>query len=446
MARHPIRLVVSDDLERNRLTVVFRFFLAIPHLFWLVLFTFGVTIVAVINWFATLYKGQSPDGIHDLNRMYVRYATHVYAYVFLAASPWPSFSPNADYPVTVEVDPPARQNRWKVGFRLFLAIPAILISSALGGFSGGGGGTGRTGEEPHWWELALSVGTGAGVAFVVALCAWWACLATGRMPMGFRDLIAYSLRFAAQLNGYFFLLTDRYPDADPFAGPAHPAPRHQPVRIAIEDDLRRSRLTVFFRFLLFLPHLVWLVLWGIAAFLTSILNWFATLAMGRSPDAFHRFLARYLRYQTHVFAFLYVIANPFPGFTGLPGSYPVDLEIDPPERQQRAITACRLVLAVPAFLVSSALGALLLLAGFFGWWVALILGRMPLGLRNAGAFVLRYQAQVNAYSFYLLTDRYPYSGPAEMARPAFDPDGPPPPPPAWGPWARPVEPPPLATA
>ena len=142
MARHPIRLVVSDDLERNRWTVAFRLILAIPHLLWLGLFTFGVVLVNVINWFATLFKGQSPDGIHDLNRMYVRYATHVYAYLYFAASPWPSFSPNADYPVTVEVDPPARQNRWKTGFRLFLALPAVLIASALGGFGGFGGGGG----------------------------------------------------------------------------------------------------------------------------------------------------------------------------------------------------------------------------------------------------------------------------------------------------------------
>ena len=448
MARHPIRLVVTDDLERNRWTVAFRLILAIPHLLWLGLFTFGVVLVNVINWFATLFKGQSPDGIHDLNRMYVRYATHVYAYLYFAASPWPSFSPNADYPVTVEVDPPARQNRWKTGFRLFLALPAVLIASALGGFGGfgGGGGSGRTGEEFHWWDLVLTFGTSAGVAAMVSLLAWWACLVTGRMPLGFRDLVAYSLRFAAQLNAYFFLLTDRYPDADAFAGPAQPAPRHQPIRIAIDDDLRRSRLTVFFRFLLFLPHLVWLLLWGVAAFVVAVLNWFATLAMGRSPGAFHRFLARYLRYQTHVYAFVYVIANPFPGFTGLPGSYPVDLEIDPPEPQQRAVTLFRVFLAIPALLVSSALGGLLLATAFFGWWVALFLGRMPLSLRNAGAFVLRYQAQVNGYAGFLLTERYPYSGPSERARPVFDELGPPPPPPTWGPWVPSPEPPPLASA
>jgi hypothetical protein len=36
---------------------------------------------------------------------------------------------------------------------------------------------------------------------------------------------------------------------------------------------------------------------------------------------------------------------------------------------------------------------------------------VPRGLRNLGAFELRYQAQTWAY-VYLLTSRYPYAGPA----------------------------------
>ena len=39
---------------------------------------------------------------------------------------------------------------------------------------------------------------------------------------------------------------------------------------------------------------------------------------------------------------------------------------------------------------------------------------MPRGLRNLEAFVLRYSAQLNGY-LYLLTDRYPYSGPLPAA-------------------------------
>jgi hypothetical protein len=78
-----------------------------------------------------------------------------------------------------------------------------------------------------------------------------------------------------------------------------------PIRLVSTDDGRRSRLTVFFRFLLVIPHWIWLALWAIAAAVVVILNWFATLFAGRSPQGFHDFLARYHRYTTHVSAYGY---------------------------------------------------------------------------------------------------------------------------------------------
>ena len=124
---HPIRLIVTDDLHRSRLTVFFRLFLSIPHLLWLGLWSVVAFVIAVINWFATLIKGQSPQGLHDFLAGYLRYATHVEAYLLLAGNPFPPFfvgSTTGPYPIDLEVDPPVRQNRWKTGFRGFLALPA----------------------------------------------------------------------------------------------------------------------------------------------------------------------------------------------------------------------------------------------------------------------------------------------------------------------------------
>jgi Domain of unknown function (DUF4389) len=86
------------------------------------------------------------------------------------------------------------------------------------------------------------------------------------------------------------------------------------------------------------------------------------------------------------------------------------VEIEAPGRQSRWLTGFRLLLAVPAFILNSALNSLLLTVGVAGWFAALALGRMPVGLRNAGAHALHYNAQVNGYAL-LLTDRYPFSGP-----------------------------------
>jgi len=68
------------------------------------------------------------------------------------------------------------------------------------------------------------------------------------------------------------------------------------------------------------------------------------------------------------------------------------------------------VLAIPAFMLSSAYGGLLFVVGVLGWFACLATGRMPLGMRNAGALAIRYAAQGYGYGL-LLTDAYPYGGP-----------------------------------
>lgn len=180
---------------------------------------------------------------------------------------------------------------------------------------------------------------------------------------------------------------------------------HHPIRLVVTDDLRRSRLTVFFRLLLAIPHFVWLGLWGIVASLAAIANWVATLIMGRSPEGLHGLIARYLRYATQVTAYTNLLADPYPSFGGA-RPYPVDLEVDPPARQSRLVTLFRLLLAIPALLIARVLGYLLSLLSFLGWFVCLALGRMPMGMRNLGTYCVRYDQQAQAYVF-LLTSRYP---------------------------------------
>jgi hypothetical protein len=106
------------------------------------------------------------------------------------------------------------------------------------------------------------------------------------------------------------------------------------------------------------------------------------------------------------------VANPYPPFGGSPGGYPVDIEVDSPVRQNRWRTFFRLVLAFPALLVAGALGGALLAVAIGGWFASLFTGRMPPGLLRLGAYCLRYSAQNSGYAYYLLTDVYPYSGPA----------------------------------
>jgi Domain of unknown function (DUF4389) len=184
----------------------------------------------------------------------------------------------------------------------------------------------------------------------------------------------------------------------------HPANDH-PVRLIANDDLRRSRLTVFFRLLLVIPHLIVIYVWGIVAYIAAVIAWFVGIFMGRLPDGLHDFLASYVRYVTRVRAYMGILTDPYPPF-GSSGSYPVDVEIDAAVAQSRLTIFFRILLAIPALILAYVFSLGLSIVALFGWIAAVITGRMPEGLEGLGTYCLRWETQTWAYVF-LLTDRYP---------------------------------------
>ena len=189
-------------------------------------------------------------------------------------------------------------------------------------------------------------------------------------------------------------------------GTTSTASMHHPIRLIVNDDLQRTRLTVFFRLILAIPLILWAILWGVIASLAWLVNWFATLFMGRSPDGLHNFLATFLRFSTHVRAYTLLVADPYPGFTGQEGSYPIDLEVDPPQEQNRWTVFFRVILAIPAMLLTNILSNLSQLLAIFSWFIALVTGRVPEGLRNFAALAIRFETQTYGYLM-LLTGKYP---------------------------------------
>ena len=393
-----IRITSTDDLQRSRLTVFFRLILAIPHLLWLSIWTSGMVLISPVMWIATLISKRPPAGLHEVYTWWIRYSVHVYAYVTLAANPFPPFlGKPGTYAIDVEIPKAGEvpeQGRWGVAFRVILALPPLALASALGGSSSSYGG---------------------GFLITFAFLAWFAILARGTMPPGMERALQYGLGYCAQAYAYLFLVTPRYPDAHPVSvAPVEALPAH-PIRVTMDDDPHRSRLTIFFRLPLAIPHLIWFYLWYIVAFLAAIGMWFATLFTGRPPGALHRFLTRFTRYNLHLFAFLYTAAGPFPGFVGAPGTYPIDLEVDGPQPQSRWRTGFRFLLALPALLISGAIGTGAQVGAVGSWFYSLFTGRAPLGLRALMTWSLRYQAQLLGYGF-MLTDVYPYSAPGPCDR------------------------------
>ena len=128
---------------------------------------------------------------------------------------------------------------------------------------------------------------------------------------------------------------------------------------------------------------------------------------------------RPLRRASH--AYLWLVANPYPGFVGEEGEYPIDVRLPPPERaaaledaapdlprapgarcsprRSAAPAACasgsEAARAGPYGYSASGLGSAV---GVLGWFAILARGRMPKGLRDAGAYSVGYNAQALAYA------------------------------------------------
>jgi len=182
VSRHPIGLIVTDDLRRSRLTVFFRLLLVIPHYLWLEIWGIALVVTIPVSWLVAIFTGRVPKGLHDFDAAYLRYTTRVTAYLFLLANPWPPFSSAEPYPVDARIDGPAQQSRPTVCFRIILAIPALILV--------------------YIFRL---------VNTVVAVLGWFYCLALGRMNEGMRNISAWMLRYETQTIGYLFLLTGAYP-------------------------------------------------------------------------------------------------------------------------------------------------------------------------------------------------------------------------------------------
>jgi len=184
-----------------------------------------------------------------------------------------------------------------------------------------------------------------------------------------------------------------------------PAASH-PIGLIVEDDLKRNRLTVFFRLLLAIPLAIWIGLWGIAVAVAVVIAWFAALIAGQVPEGLHDFIARYLRALTHLSAYVLLLADPWPRFGGVEGSYPVDLRVDPAAPQSRVTVFFRLLLAIPALMIVYVFRAVNQIVALIGWFYCLATGHMHEGMRDISAWMLRYELQAYGYIF-LLTGRYP---------------------------------------
>jgi Domain of unknown function (DUF4389) len=178
-----ILVAFAEPAPQNRLTVLVRIILAIPHL--VVLWALGIAaeVVLIICWFAALFLGRLPEGLGGYLTGYLRWLVRVQAYLFLLTDQYPPFElGEADYPVQILLRP-GPLNRLAVFFRIILAIPAALLS-------------------------ALVV---LGMETIVMFVTWLIVLIAGQMPRPLYEAIAAGQRYYFRYTGYLFLLTGTYP-------------------------------------------------------------------------------------------------------------------------------------------------------------------------------------------------------------------------------------------
>jgi len=177
------------------------------------------------------------------------------------------------------------------------------------------------------------------------------------------------------------------------------------LRVEDREPLRRRRLVVLLRALLFVPHYIVISIWTLLAAPAVAVAWLALLIEGRLPTWLHRFLAAYVRYVGQASAWLFLLSGRYPDPLHT-REHPFAIQIPERPRQRRLITLFRLPLAIPALILASVFRVVLSLAAVAAWFTGLALGRTTPGLQELGTFCLRYELEASAYLL-LITARYP---------------------------------------
>jgi hypothetical protein len=172
--------------------------------------------------------------------------------------------------------------------------------------------------------------------------------------------------------------------------------------------IERNRLTVFFRIIMVLPQLIWATFYGIGAFVVAFCAWFAILFTGRYPAGMYEFVAGFLRYNTRVNSYYYVICDQYPPFDGAEHpEYPVRVNIaPPPEKLSRLTTFFRGILLIPVCVIVYAFQIWVELVSVAIWFVAVFAGKTSPGLTEAMRFPMAYITRATAYGL-LMTDKWP---------------------------------------
>lgn len=181
-----------------------------------------------------------------------------------------------------------------------------------------------------------------------------------------------------------------------------------PVTVDVDGPQSQSRLTVFFRIVFAIPHMIVLYLLNIAASVVGLIAWLAILFTGKYPAGMANFAVGAQRWQARAGGYMLLLTGTYPPFSlEEDAAYPTRVAIDAQiEGRNRLTCLFRLIMVIPhvivLYLVMIVASVLLLLS----WVIALVTGSVPAGMHTFLAGTLRWSTRVGAYQM-LLTDEYP---------------------------------------
>ncbi len=172
----------------------------------------------------------------------------------------------------------------------------------------------------------------------------------------------------------------------------------------VEYPERLSRLLIFVKWLVAIPHFVILYFLGIAVAAVWFIAFFAVLILGRYPRGLWDFMMLYLRWTGNVYSYLSLQRDEYPPFGDTP--YPVQMHLTYPETLSRWKVLVKWLLIIPHLIVWSLVAFAAFIALVIAWFAILITGSYPKGLFDFVTGTYRWWYRISAYS-YFLTDRYP---------------------------------------
>jgi hypothetical protein len=197
----------------------------------------------------------------------------------------PSSDAFAEYPATFAFDAPEKVANWRPLVNWLLAIPHFAVLYAL-----------RI------------------LGQVIAVISWFAIVFTGALPESFANLESLWMRYELRTYTFALFMREEYP---PFAFGMTPADdgADQRVTIGFQPELTdRNRVTVGFRIILVIPHVVVLVLLAIAAAVASLIAFFAVLFTGRWPQGLRDFVLNVQRWYLRVQTYFLLLVDEYPPF------------------------------------------------------------------------------------------------------------------------------------